>query len=163
MIRDVTPADFAQLMTLNNEAHPAVPVVTPEELAALVDISSYAYVVVAEALPKDVLGMVIGMRPGVAYASENYRWFEARSDNFMYVDRIVVATNARGAGVGRVLYEAVFALAASESRSEVTCEVNIVPPNPESLAFHATLGFERVGEQDTKDGSVRVALLAAAL
>jgi predicted GNAT superfamily acetyltransferase len=45
----------------------------------------------------------------------------------------------------------------------VTCEVNLDPPNPESLAFHARLGFARVGEQETKGGSVTVALLAAEL
>lgn len=163
ILRDVTPADFPQLVTLNNAAYPAVPIVTADELAALVNTSDYAYVAVAEALPADVLGTVIGMRPGANYDSENYRWFDARSDNFLYVDRIVVADGMRGAGIGRILYEGVFALAASEHRAEVTCEVNLIPANPESLAFHARLGFERVGEQDTKDGSVRVALLAAAL
>ena len=46
---------------------------------------------------------------------------------------------------------------------EVTCEVNLEPPNPASLAFHARLGFRQVGEQVTKGGSVRVALLARAV
>ena len=43
----------------------------------------------------------------------------------------------------------------------MTCEVNIEPPNPASLAFHARMGFDRVGEQSTKGGEVVVALLAA--
>ena len=42
----------------------------------------------------------------------------------------------------------------------MTCEVNLEPPNPESLAFHDRLGFGRVGEQATKGGSVVVALLS---
>lgn len=50
--------------------------------------------------------------------------------------------------------------AAALGLGEVTCEVNLVPPNPESLAFHHRLGFRQVGEQSTYGGSVRVALLA---
>lgn len=108
-----------------------------------------------------LVGFVIGMRPGSEYASENYRYFDARSSDFLYVDRIVVDAARRGSGTGRALYEAVFELARAHGLREVTCEVNLDPPNPESLAFHARLGFERVGEQPTKNGSVTVALLAA--
>ena len=79
----------------------------------------------------------------------------------MYVDRIVVGEGARGAGVGRALYAAVFARARDFGRAEVTCEVNVRPANPGSLAFHARLGFERLEEQETKGGAYRVALLAA--
>lgn len=41
----------------------------------------------------------------------------------------------------------------------LTCEVNLEPPNPHSLAFHHRLGFTQVGEQVTTRGTVRVALL----
>lgn len=110
-----------------------------------------------------LLAFLIGLRPGNAYASENYRYFEARGNDYLYVDRIVVAEAARGRRVGRQLYDAVFDLARAEGRAEVDCEVNLDPPNPGSLAFHARLGFERVGEQPTKGGTVTVALLAAAV
>ena len=101
------------------------------------------------------------MDPGLDYASENYRWFSERGDSFVYIDRVVVAEEARGTGIGRALYDAVFERAREHGRAEVDCEVNVRPENPQSLAFHARLGFEKLGEQETKGGAYRVALLAA--
>jgi predicted GNAT superfamily acetyltransferase len=107
------------------------------------------------------LGLVITITPGNDYDSENYRWFEQRGGEFLYVDRIVVAEGMRGRGLGQILYERVFAEAELAGLTEVTCEVNLDPPNPGSLAFHDRLGFVQIGEQVTKGGSVRVALLSA--
>ena len=84
-----------------------------------------------------------------------------RSSDFHYIDRIVLAPEARGAGLGSELYGRIFAAATQRGASEVTCEVNVEPPNPASLAFHAALGFAEVARQSTKGGSVVVALLAA--
>lgn len=119
--------------------------------------------ILADAEPESAtpIAFLIGMFPGASYESENYRYFEAGGSDSLYVDRIVVAESVRGSGIGRLLYEAVFMLAREQSRSEITCEVNLDPPNPESLAFHARFGFTRVGEQSTKGGAVTVALLAA--
>jgi predicted GNAT superfamily acetyltransferase len=165
-IRDLTSADIPAIVELNNDAYPAVPIMTADEIAELLASADYAWAAVeAEGDGEDdgILGIIIGMHTGNPYDGESYRWLEARGSNFLYVDRIIVADGTRGKGIGRGLYDAVFELARSEGRAEVTCEVNIEPVNPESLAFHARLGFERVGELDTKDGSVRVALLAAVL
>jgi predicted GNAT superfamily acetyltransferase len=161
LLRDLTTQDLAQVVVLNDDAHPAVPITTMDEMAGLLWVSAFAIAAVDRADESTVRGFVIGMRPGADYPSENFRFFEVRGTDFLYVDRIVVSEAARGSGIGRTLYEAVFALARTEGRAEVTCEVNVIPPNPESLAFHGRLGFEPVGEQDTKGGSVRVALLAA--
>lgn len=163
LLRDLTVQDLAQIVSLNDAAHPAVPITTIDEMAGLLGVADFASVAVDQADESTVLGFVIGMRPGADYPSENFRFFQGRGTDFLYVDRIVVSEAARGSGIGRMLYDSVFTLARAEGRAEVTCEVNLLPPNPESLAFHARLGFTRVGEQDTKNGSVRVALLAAAL
>lgn len=153
-------SDIPRLVELNDAAYPAVPITSPNEMAALLDVAGFT---LAARDGDALIGFVIGMRPGSSYASENYRYFAARSTDFLYVDRIVVDGTRRGAGTGRALYEAVFALARADALREVTCEVNLDPPNPESLAFHSRLGFERVGEQQTKNGSVTVALLAASV
>jgi predicted GNAT superfamily acetyltransferase len=160
-LRDLTELDLPQVVELNDAASPAVPITTIDGMADLLRVAGFASAAVDEADESTVLGFVIGMRPGSGYASENYRYFDVRGTDFLYVDRIVVAEDTRGSGVGRLLYASVFELARAEGRTEVTCEVNLLPPNPESLAVHPRLGFERVGEQDTKNGSVRVALLAA--
>jgi predicted GNAT superfamily acetyltransferase len=154
----LTPADIPRLVELNDTASPAVPITSETEMASLLATAGFT---LAARDGDTLIGFVIGMRAGADYASENYRFFDARSSDFLYVDRIVIDGSRRGAGTGRALYEAVFELARSGELREVTCEVNLDPPNPESLAFHARLGFERVGEQETKNGSVTVALLAA--
>ncbi|MBG6107127.1 GNAT family N-acetyltransferase [Frigoribacterium sp. CG_9.8] len=154
----LTPTDVPRLVELNDAASPAVPITSETEMAALLDIAGFT---LAARDGGALIGFVIGMRAGSSYASENYRFFDARSFDFLYVDRIVIDDSQRGTGIGRALYGEVFELARSESLREVTCEVNLDPPNPESLAFHARLGFDRIGEQATKGGSVTVALLAA--
>ena len=159
VVRPLENADLPALVGLNNGAVPAVPPTDRGELAELTVLGSLA--LVAEQVPGAPLGFLIAMDPGADYASENYRWFSGRGDSFVYVDRIVVAPEARGTGIGRALYDAVFARAREHGFAEVDCEVNVRPANPESLAFHARLGFEQLDEQETKGGAYRVALLAA--
>lgn len=157
-LRPLVSADAPALVALNDAAHPAVPITTVDEMRALLELAGLAL-----GLERDgaLVGFVIAMHPGAAYASENYRWFEARGTGHVYVDRIVVAESERGRGLGPVLYDAVFGEARRLGHPEVTCEVNLDPPNPGSLAFHSRLGFAQIGTQATKGGSVVVALLAA--
>jgi predicted GNAT superfamily acetyltransferase len=159
VVRPLESYDLPAVLAMNNGAVPAVPPASREELSALVTTAVLA--VVAEREPGVPVGFLLAMDPGVDYDSENYRWFARRGDSFVYVDRLVVAEGERGGGIGRALYDAVFARAREFGRAEVTCEVNVRPANPESLAFHARLGFEPLGEQETKGGAYRVALLAA--
>ncbi|WP_199533362.1 GNAT family N-acetyltransferase [Rhodovulum sp. 12E13] len=79
------------------------------------------------------------------YDSSNFAWFRARLDRFVYVDRVVVSEALRGRGVARALYGAVIDHARITGRGRVACEVNAVPPNPASDAFHAALGFREIG------------------
>lgn len=159
LLRPIQRTDLARIVELNDAASPAVPVTAPADMDRLVGLSSLALVAVGE---DDVVhGFVVAVDPGSTYDSENYRYFERRGTSHVYVDRIVVDSAARGSGLGRLLYDAVFERARRTGRSEVTCEVNLEPPNPESLAFHARLGFAQVAEQSTKGGTIRVALLAA--
>lgn len=157
-LRDLSPSDIPTILNLNNEATPAVPTATSEELAALLEASSYGIAATSDNM---IVGFVIGFEPGKDYASPNYRFFEDRGTDHLYVDRIVVAESSRGMHVGASLYNRVADIAARQGRAEVTCEVNLDPPNPESLAFHDRMGFRRVGEQVT--GYATVALLARPL
>lgn len=156
-LRPVHPADLGRIVELNNAAHPAVPNLDVAELERLLGFPGLALVADRDGV---VAGFLVAMDPGSDYESENYRYFARRGPS-LYIDRIVVDGATRGAGVGRQLYRAVFDRARADGRPEVTCEVNLQPPNPESLAFHSRMGFSRVGEQDTKGGRYTVALLAA--
>lgn len=79
------------------------------------------------------------------YDSENFLWFKARYPRFAYVDRVAVASHARGRGLARAFYETLFAKARDAGHTMVACEVNSDPPNPGSDAFHAAMGFREVG------------------
>ncbi len=173
-LRPLRPDDDATLDAVLSLNRSWVPHVGPLHRDRLVDIlaeSAEAQVAELAGLPRPafsprVVGFVIVLAPGASYDSPNYRWFEDRlagggsPGRFHYVDRIAVAPGMQGRGVGRRLYEAVFAGARAADAAEVTCEVNLDPPNPDSQAFHSRLGFVEVGRQWTYDDSVEVQLLA---
>lgn len=144
-LRDLTSRDVPGMLLLNNEASPAVPSTTRAQLAELLSASSFGFAAVDEA---ELLGFVFGFEPGTDYSSPNYRFFENRGTDHLYVDRIVVAKNARGMRVGQSLYQRVVELAIAQGRAEVTCEVNLEPPNPASVAFHTRMGFSEVAQQE---------------
>jgi len=155
--RGIEPADLSALLAMNNAAVPDVNMLDEAGLARLVDLSAVAAVVLADGQPQ---GIMVAMRQGQPYDSLNYRWFTERYEDFLYVDRVIVAAGRRGAGLGRLLYTEVFDHATTRGILRVTCEVNLEPPNPRSLRFHTRLGFAQVGEQYTENGTKRVALLA---
>lgn len=97
------------------------------------------------------------------YDSPNFLWFRSRYPRFVYIDRIVVASSARGRGHARRLYDDLFEQAVQTGHERVVCEVNSNPPNPESDAFHAALGFIEVGSASIHDDSKTVRYLLRAL
>lgn len=157
MVRQVREADLPVLAALNDAAVPAVSPLGLVGLRAHLTACDLALAVEHDGAPAALL---LALAPGASYQSENYQWFETHRPGSLYVDRIVVALHVHGRGVGRALYLAALEHAAASGLAEVTCEINLDPPNPESMAFHARLGFEQVGELDTKGGSIRVALMA---
>jgi predicted GNAT superfamily acetyltransferase len=100
---------------------------------------------------------------GAQYDSPNFLWFRSRYPRFVYVDRIVVASSARGRGLAHRLYDDLFEHAIAAGHERVVCEVNTEPPNPASDAFHAALGFVEVGAASVYDGSRTVRYLSCAL
>jgi predicted GNAT superfamily acetyltransferase len=94
------------------------------------------------------------------YDSPNFLWFRARFQNFVYVDRVAVAPQARGQGHARLLYEHLFASARLAGHQRIVCEVNTIPPNPESDSFHARLGFTEIGTGTIHEGQKTVRYLS---
>jgi len=154
VLRDVQPADLPGVLALNDAAVPHVNRITLDDFAAFADTAEYFRVA---ATGQGVAGFLVALTPGAEYRSPNFLWFRDRYPSFVYVDRIVVSADARGCGVGSLLYDDL----AGYSRPLapiITCEVNVRPANDGSLAFHARHGFEPVGEQDTEGGGKRVRL-----
>lgn len=156
-LRPATTADFAAILALNEESVAALSPLTRERLAAL-DACAALHLVVEDGAR--VIAFLLALREGAAYDSPNYRWFAQRFERFLYVDRVVVSTSARGRGVGARLYEALFEFAATQAVGPVSCEYDVEPPNPASERFHARFGFREVGRQRL-DGGKLVSLQAS--
>ena len=123
---------------------------TIEEFKALTSISSHVIVVKKG---EETAGFIILMREKEKYRSLNYKFFTSNYDEFLYVDRVAVKNGFRRQGLGKMIYDEVFKLAA-EINTDVCCEVNTLPRNDASLAFHAEFGFQEVGVKDYDDHSV---------
>jgi len=91
------------------------------------------------------VAFLIAFDQDARYDSPNFLWFRARYSRFVYVDRVVVASGARGQGHARRLYGELFDRARAAVHDQVVCEVNLEPANPASDAFHGRLGFTEVG------------------
>jgi predicted GNAT superfamily acetyltransferase len=154
-LRPLGDADLLAVTALNDAEVPRVGPLDPGGLEALLVHAELA--VVAEGSGQ-VVGFAVAIAPGADYGSPNYRYFEARRTDHLYLDRIVVAAAARRQGIAGALWDVVEEHARSTGRAELTCEVNVRPANPGSLAFHLGRGFVEVGRQDT-GGGITVALL----
>jgi predicted GNAT superfamily acetyltransferase len=98
------------------------------------------------------------LSPDADYHSPNFHWFRREYDDFVYIDRIVVASAYRRHGLGRVFYADVQSFA--EVRSpRLCCEVQLEPRDDASVLFHGTYGFREVGQQALEPYG-RVSLLA---
>lgn len=97
---------------------------------------------------------LIALAEDAAYDNANFGWFKARHARFVYIDRVIVAADARGRGLARELYEELFAAALRSGRTVVGCEVNLEPPNPGSDAFHARMGFREAGRARLASGKL---------
>lgn len=156
-IRYVEPADLAAVLALNEQSVPAVNSLTAEKMEWFVGES--ASFRVAE-LSSSIAGFLICLPPDAPYDSPNFCWLNQRFEDFLYIDRIAVASAFRRRGVASALYNDAAAIAGSQFRM-LACEVNLRPRNRESLGFHDRLGFEPVGSQD--HGSVEVQYLVKRL
>lgn len=153
-IRPLQADDLPACLTLNNDAIPAVSEASSAKMDALVAASLVSLVAEHEG---EVVGFCVNFGPGADYHSVNYRWFCDRYDEFAYLDRIVVSSDARNLGIGAALYAAVEDYITGTPW--LLCEVNLRPRNDGSLRFHERLGFVEVGQQET-DYGILVSMLA---
>jgi predicted GNAT superfamily acetyltransferase len=159
LLRPIEPADRASILALNEaDVHHLSPL-DGDRLDALIGWCAHAEVIVATDAPSEVLGFVLTVPPHTAYDSPNYRWFEDTLPAFLYLDRIVVAADARRRGVGSFVYDHMQTAAHTVYRGPLVCEVDVEPPNHASLRFHRARGFQELGRQQV--GGKSVAYLAS--
>src|SRR5207253_77097 len=134
IIRDITEEDLGAVHDINEASTPGVHTVSLGQLAEIRGESSIA---LAAEVDGTVAAFCLVLPPGAAYASTNYKWFSERYEDFSYLDRVAVAVEHRGNGIGSLLYAEV----ERRTRAEwFTLEVNLRPRNDGSLRFHARHG-----------------------
>lgn len=139
-IRDITDADIPALLALNNSEAEAVNELTRDAFEGRLR-SAYA-----ARMLTDGTAFLLAFDHATPPQGPNHAWFTARESYFAYVDRVVVATEARRKGVAAALYEDLARIARLDKIKIMVCEVNLEPLNAISMAFHERLGFAEVGE-----------------
>lgn len=155
-LRPLDASDLAWLSALNEACVPEVNAMNSAQLTALLERAAWSCAATVEARP---LATLIAFTKGSTYESTNYAWFNAQSEPFVYIDRVMVETEGRGRGLGRALYDALAAWAKEVGQPRLCCEVNEVPPNPGSLAFHKRLGFSQLTSRINPSDGKQVAML----
>ena len=155
-IRDVREQELDAVLALNNGAGPGI---LPLDSVSLREhFDSAAYFRVAD-VDGHLAGFLIAHTADADYQSPNFCWFRDCYPSFLYIDRIVVASTRRGAGVGRIFYADISSFA--EVRVPLlACEVFLEPRNDVAVLFHGTYGFLEVGQQVMSNVNRRVSLLA---
>jgi len=155
VMRESSESDFEALLRLNAESEHFL---SPLSLPRLKFLHGQAWYRRVIGFDRAVLGFLLAFRQAADYDSPNYRWFAARYAEFLYIDRIVIGSSARGQGLAARLYEDLIARARSEGIARITCEFDVDPPNDASRRFHVRFGFREVGRQQVADGMKIVSL-----
>ena len=147
--------DLQNLLKLNQSNLPHVGSISMPDMAHLYNQAVYFRVAEFEG---QTAGFLIAFEPEAKYDSLNFLWFKSHYDAFVYIDRIVVAPEARRKGIAVRLYQDLELFAADRKIPIMACEYNLQPKNEVSQEFHQRYGFKEVGTQDTENGKKTVSL-----
>ena len=148
--KPIRSSDLKSIWAINQANIPEVGSIDGiKRLDNLVDWSSHIIVV----RDQEIAGFIILMRENQSYDSLNYEFFNSQGFPFLYVDRIAIKEGHRRKGLGHMIYSKTIEIA-KELNLPTCCEVNTLPKNEPSLAFHDSFGFEDVGTKDYEDHSV---------
>ena len=148
-LRPIRESDVPEVLALNEANVQMLAPMDEEHLHRLRGIADRFDVLHTDGL---FAGFVVTFARGAAYDSENFRWFGQRHGDgadFYYLDRVVLHQQFRRQGLGGFIYDAMEARAAEHGR--LCLEVNVVPRNDPSLAFHAGRGYLEVGRRGEDD------------
>ncbi len=108
LIRDAQASDFPSILGLNVAFERFLSPMNAQRLALLHSLASYHRVVDIDG---KAVAFLMAHTQGTGYDSDNYNWFSRRYPQFLYIDRVVVGQAVQGMGVGKRLYDDVFAWA----------------------------------------------------
>jgi uncharacterized protein len=142
--------DLAAVCELNNSFAQETSYLTEPEMSQLLRIAFYARGFAEQG--SQLGALLIALDERAEYANANFAFFHGRRKRFVYIDRVITAERALRQGVARRLYEDLFLRAMAAQQTVVGCEVNLLPPNPASDAFHARMSFVEVGTAQLANG-----------
>ena len=140
----VNGSDIELLYTLNQQNVPELGAL--ECTASLKSLIKKSFKILILKDLNKIIGFCLLFKEDSSYDSPNYLYFKNKFDKFLYIDRVVVASDFTGKGGGKLMYDQVFKIAAHENLT-VCCEVNEKPINKVSLSFHKKLGFSKTNEK----------------
>lgn len=145
-IREIAEPDLEGVWHLNEAM---VPMVGQLGREAMDDLCSLADCALAVEVGGTLAGFCLVFAPGSSYSSTNYRFFAKHAPEAYYLDRVAFGTAFQRQGLGSKLYAHVEALLLAQGVKQLALEVNLEPPNPESLSFHRRHGFVEVAQERT--------------
>jgi predicted GNAT superfamily acetyltransferase len=160
LIRKVRASDLQSIVSINAREEEKT---SPIDLARITQLNSWSTYHRVAVKEDQVVGFLLVMSNASGYDGANFRWFVDRYSNFLYVDRIVIDPVYAGTGVGTALYGDLIDFARGQGHVALCCEINVLPPNPISHAFHARFGFREVGLSNEVDAQKVVSFQIAVL
>jgi predicted GNAT superfamily acetyltransferase len=140
-LRPIEPADHPWVLEVNERHVDLLSPLDDDRLSYLLARTDRGDLIEVDGVRA---GFVLTFAPEAGYDGANYAWFTERfGGDFYYLDRVVFAERFRRRGLGGFAYDELERVAAKYGR--MTLEVNLVPRNDASLAFHARRGYDEVG------------------
>ena len=143
MIRELIDSDLKLAYTWNQLAVPNVNSLSFEEFNIQSKSCKYSYMQFSKSY--EPVGFIFLYDNSSHYDSLNYLYFKKKYQKLLYVDRIIIAGEHQKKGYGQQLYDFVID---THNPDIFCCEVNITPPNRQSLSFQQKYGFKEIGQQN---------------
>ena len=147
VLKDYDNNLFDFILSSNSLNEPHVGFLNKKKLQSLLRQSNYCKIAFYKDEPA---GFLLCIPEDMQYASLNYKWVSERYSNFMYIDRISVLEKFKNRKLGTALYTDLFYFSRENQYDTILCEVNIMPPNPDSIRFHKKFDFVECGSQFTE-------------
>ena len=148
-VRDITPADHAAVLALNQASVLELSPLDEQRLRYILALAHRSLLIERDG---ETIAFAIAVAPDTDYDSRNYARVGELFERFLYLDRIAVAEHARRQGLGAMLYDAIEDAARAFGR--MVLDVNVIPPNEPSLAFHAARGYQPLEHVQHADKTV---------
>ena len=151
-------SDRAAVLQINSDSLPGVRAIDAEEFERLMALPNRHLAIETE--QNVVVGYAFAFTSSTAYDGDEFQEFRRKYPMpFTYIDQVAVQSKMRRMRLGIALYGAIEDEARNGGMYALCCEVNLAPPNPESMAFHQRSGFSISGELNTADGRTVVLMV----